>query len=145
MRADGLVGVYAHRVLDRGGDLRALAADARAARFGVAAGADRHVRVAAALPVGRGTERHRRLLQTTGPSRKQGRAAATSSPRASRRLVAAGLVALVALPFAALMAYAEPAPSVATLDARSSGAARIVRLAADIDVAGPSQLARGAP
>ncbi|HEX5498407.1 MAG TPA: hypothetical protein VFX03_04235, partial [Thermomicrobiales bacterium] len=71
-----------------------------------------------------------------------GRAAATSSPRASRRLVAAGLVALVALPFAALMAYAQPAPPV---DARTSGATRIVGFAADLDVAGPSQLARGAP
>ncbi|HEU0116822.1 MAG TPA: hypothetical protein VFQ80_19165, partial [Thermomicrobiales bacterium] len=67
MRAEGLVGVYAHRVLDRGGDLRALAAEARTARFGPSPAIDRLGRAGAALaaqPVGRGAERHRRSLQT---------------------------------------------------------------------------------
>ena len=117
LRTEGLIGVYAHRVLDRGGDLRAVAADARAARFGPpVVDAERLVRARGPLPtqaVGRGTERHRRALQTAPaqPRRNAGAAEETRSPRASRRLVAAGVVALMLLPFAALMARgAEPAP-----------------------------------
>jgi hypothetical protein len=149
LRAEGLVGVYAHRVLDRGGDLRAITADARAARFGAPiVDSERLVRARGplpALPVGRGTERHRRALQTV-PTRSHRNAEAaeeTRSPRGSRRLVAAGVVALMLLPFAALIArVAEPALSGA---ASSSASERVVSAASasetDARLAGVARIA----
>jgi hypothetical protein len=131
-RAAGLVGLYAGRVLDRGGDLRALAADARAARCGPTAGADRVVAPLASLParpVGRGTDRHRQLMQAaTGRGEAQPRrTVAGRSPRGVRRVaVAAGVAALVMLPIGALLARAaEPTPFATAFGSQPAGMTRL--------------------
>jgi hypothetical protein len=148
LRADGLVGVYAHRVLDRGGDLRAVAADARAARCGPTRSPERPGARGplAVQAVGRGTERHRRSLHAA-PNRvaREPRPAARPQ-RTGRRLVAAGLAVAVMLPIGALLVRAEPANSVATMNVRPAAVTHVAPMApASVIDLGKGRLARVAP
>lgn len=152
LRADGLVGVYARRVLDRGGDLRLVAADARTARCGPTPSLEslgRGRAPFAAQAFGRGVERRRRPLD--GAPHRAGREPRANGsarpPRAGRRLVAAGLAMAVMLPIGALIARAaEPTIAVATIDARPAGAMRVAPISSSgvIDL-GQDRLARVAP
>jgi LysM repeat protein/uncharacterized protein YvpB len=128
---DGLTGLYAQRALDRGVDPRVLAAASRVQRGGLDRGLAARAQplaAARAIPVaafGRGTPEHRAAPVATPPSFRAvsspdgrfGRAPRFGldwlnealTPRPARRLAAAGLAALAALPLAVLLAGAEPA------------------------------------
>jgi hypothetical protein len=116
--ADGLAGIYAIRVLDRGIDPRALSAEVRADRRGI----PEHPTVVRsllsqprAMRFGRGTAAHLQATAHPAPRsaprpRSRPRGAATTDivpsrePRANwpRRLAAAGLALLVLLPLTAV-------------------------------------------
>ena len=110
--ADGIVGIYAARVLDRGGDLRALTAEARHARFGAPDRLTAPAYVAVRPePVGRASDARR-----PAPRREPSVAARPArqpmaARRPHRRLVAAAVAVLVMLPFAAFVARATESPA----------------------------------
>ena len=85
--ADGIAGLYADRVLDRGADPRAIASLSRHARLS-----------GQRLPV---------MSAPFAVDVPLAETALQSRPRGSRRLIAAGIVALVLLPLGALVAGAE--------------------------------------
>jgi uncharacterized protein YvpB/LysM repeat protein len=113
----GLVALYAERALDRGADPRALVGASRAARWGGDRGPVVTGPSPAARSIGRGTVLHRhahdserrprtRLLD--GASRPVAAPwQAPWPPKPARRMAMAGLVALLALPLAALVAGAQ--------------------------------------
>jgi uncharacterized protein YvpB len=129
-RADGVAGIYAARVLERGADPRALCAEVRAEHAGASdRGAARRammsrVRVA---HFGRGTASHLHALQGQSGSASVGnpptvatarRGPATSGRRSwqwdsrwSRRLAAAGLALALLLPLGAIVAGAQESSS----------------------------------
>ena len=112
VNADGIVGIYAARVLDRGGDLRAIAAEARHARFGAPDRLTSPTCVAVRPEaVGRASDTRR-----PAPRREPSVAARPArqpmaSRRPHRRLVAAAVAVLVMLPFAAFVARATESPA----------------------------------
>ena len=124
--ADGLAGIYATRVLERGIDPRALCADVRADRLGlVDRGPQRRTLKARSSTArfGRGTATHlqtaaeRQLVSSpTTPHRRDRPASPFGRPPRgfhvnwSRKLAAAGLAALLLLPLGVIVANAQEAP-----------------------------------
>ena len=127
--ADGIAGIYAARVLDRGADPRALCAEVRADRGG---GADREPRRRALLArsrtsrFGRGTSRHLRRAETAMPvpkstgapspvphARRTAKVAriGIEPARRPRQLAIAGLLALLLFPLGVILANAQETPS----------------------------------
>lgn len=112
VNADGIVGIYAARVLDRGGDLRAVTAEARHARFGAPDRLTAPAYVAVRPePVGRASEARRPAprREPAVVARPVRQPAAARRPH--RRLVAAAVAVLVMLPFAAFVARATESPT----------------------------------
>ena len=124
-RADGLAGIYAMRVLERGIDPRALSADVRADRLGpVARGpaVSPHATVGERERFGRGTAGHQRAVAKSQPVSPNRSAKASAKPMAivlaslkgrprprhwPRRLAAAGLAAILLLPIGVAVAGAQ--------------------------------------
>jgi LysM repeat protein/uncharacterized protein YvpB len=127
--ADGLAGIYATRLLERGVDPRALCAEVRADRLGVSErGAT--IRTLMERPrvsrFGRGTAKHlqAQAAEVSHPTRPAavparlpasrmadfGRTARQPAMRWPRRLAAAGLALLLLLPLGVIAANAEGAP-----------------------------------
>lgn len=119
-RADGIAGIYANRVLERGIDPRALCAEIRAEREGAPdRGAARRAMLSRprVSRFGRGTATHltataaRATSVAAAPSRppKRGPARAERRPefRLSRRLAAAGIALLLLLPLSVIAARAQ--------------------------------------
>jgi hypothetical protein len=120
--ADGLASIYASRIVDRGGDPRALCADVRADRLGTSDRArTRRALLARSRTArfGRGTASH---LFTTGdrslvpakatPTRRTKASPTPGTPRqwfgrVPRRLAVAGMAALILLPVGAILAGAQ--------------------------------------
>ena len=110
--ADGIVGIYAARVLDRGGDLRALTAEARHARFGAPDRLTAPAYVAVRPePVGRASDARRPAPRRERPVAARTARQPTAARRPHRRLVAAAVAVLVMLPFAAFVARATESPA----------------------------------
>jgi LysM repeat protein/uncharacterized protein YvpB len=124
---DGIAGIYAARVLERGLDPRTLCADIRADRLGgVDRAPQRRALLARSRPArfGRGTARH--LAANPAPLSPRNRRAEAPSRRVStntslrlqptqslkwlRRLAVAGLVAILLLPLGVLVANAQESP-----------------------------------
>jgi len=124
----GLVALYAERALDRGADPRALVGGSRSIRWGSDRLTAAPERAPAARSIGRGTNDHRRVLESarrspSGPTADAGRSAVAAwqaawSQKPARRVAVAGLVALLALPLAALVAGAEEVPAVGNFQTR---------------------------
>lgn len=120
---EGLAGIYATRILDRGGDPRAVCAEVRADRLGL----PERGAISRALMerertsrFGRGTAAHLHAV-TARPRQAPAppvvktrltpeRSTGMATPRWSRRLAAAGLALLLLLPLGVLAANAEEAP-----------------------------------
>ena len=123
-RADGLTGIYAMRVLERGIDPRALSAAFRADRLGSADHASAAIATAPGVRFGRGTAAHNRHAASYKPA-SPGRSTKSSAsslatilaslkgrPRPQRwprRLAAAGLAAILLLPIGVAVAGAQEA------------------------------------
>jgi LysM repeat protein/uncharacterized protein YvpB len=109
--ADGLAAIYAHRVLERGLDPRLLCAEVRADRLGLA---DRDALRRASLArsrttrFGRGTAPHLHARSAAPAVRADVR---RQPPGLSRKIVAAGVAALLLLPLGAIVAGAQEAPA----------------------------------
>jgi LysM repeat protein/uncharacterized protein YvpB len=124
--ADGVAGIYAMRVLERGVDPRALCAEARADRLGTDhAALDPIVDAPRSVIFGRGTRAHRRLARRTQPAPPERRRETVTERstvnvretvkrplfgRWSRRLATAGFAALLLLPLGGRVASADDAP-----------------------------------
>jgi LysM repeat protein/uncharacterized protein YvpB len=121
--ADGLPGIYATRVLERGGDPRALCAEIRADLLGIPErGAISRALIERNRPsrFGRGTAAHLHATSQSGPQpaqRRPPRAAVRltppvwpAQPRWSRRLVTACIAALLLLPLGLMVASAQELP-----------------------------------
>ena len=125
---DGLVALYADRALGRGADPRALAGASRALRWGNERPSGGTEPTVAARSVGRGTGGHRQALDASrrvrsgrAPVGRPGPADAWRqpwSPKPGRRAAVAGLVALLALPLAALVAGAQEVTPLGNFQAR---------------------------
>ncbi|HYO30406.1 MAG TPA: LysM peptidoglycan-binding domain-containing protein, partial [Thermomicrobiales bacterium] len=125
---DGLVALYTQRALDRGADPRALAGASRALRWGNERSSTAAERSATARSVGRGTGDHRQALDASRRVRSGpvpvGRPGLTGSwqpawsPKPGRRVAMAGIVALLALPLAALVAGAQEVAPLGNFQAR---------------------------
>lgn len=127
--ADGIAGIYAARVLERGLDPRVLCAEVRADRLGISdRGSQRRALMARsrATRFGRGTAPHLQATGSVGAPRQArnagiGRARAevirTERPerpyfgRLSRRLATAGLLVLLLLPMVIIVANAQETPA----------------------------------
>jgi len=106
---DGLVGVYTHRVLDRGADPRKVAAEYRLARWGATEGG-----------IGIGVSQDPAQFVAVGRAARSRGAEVTMVPRAidrrpTKMLIAAAIALLVLLPLGAIVARAET-PAGAALD-----------------------------
>jgi uncharacterized protein YvpB/LysM repeat protein len=123
-RSDGIAGIYATRVLERGIDPRALCAEIRADRDGAPdRGAARRAMLARARVsrFGRGTAAHLTAIvdlptpvkatPSRGPKRAIAPARGQQRPelRLSRRLAAAGIALLLLLPLSVIAAHAQDA------------------------------------
>lgn len=125
--ADGLAGIYATRLLERGVDPRALCAEIRADRLGVSerGAASRALMERTRVSrFGRGTAKHLQAAHVPRPARPAPSPARTSPPRVfdfgrttrqpaarwSRRLAAAGFALLLLLPLGVIAASAEGTP-----------------------------------
>ena len=104
--ADGIAGIYAARVLERGIDPRALCAEVRADHLG---GPDRGIQRRALMTrartahFGRGTALHLQVAHGSGEFRH-------TNPWV-RRLAVAGIAVLLLLPFGIIVANAEETPA----------------------------------
>jgi uncharacterized protein YvpB/LysM repeat protein len=111
--ADGVAGIYALRVLERGGDPRALSAEFRHHRGADAPPAP--FRAAPPLRFGRGTSAHRPHARGDRPPAESlpmgtvrfGRQAVIPERRWGRRLATVGLILLLLLPLSVIAAHAQ--------------------------------------
>jgi LysM repeat protein/uncharacterized protein YvpB len=126
--ADGMAGIYASRLLDRGLDPRAVCADVRADRLGNSesgVASRSHVRRIRVSRFGRGTGPHLQAMSLVQrePAKLNrpriavpkitgfGRSSRQPTLRWSRRLAAAGLALLLLLPVGAIAAGAQEVPA----------------------------------